>query len=117
MSGGQRQRIAIARALYRDPEILLLDEATSALDPTSEYRIKQCLAWFKAKGKTVVAIAHRVSAIKDFNEIVVLKDGCVAEKGNHEELIRLDGYYKKTVDGAQPEAVTTEKGCPFISIR
>jgi ATP-binding cassette, subfamily C, bacteriocin exporter len=94
-SGGQRQRIAIARALYRDPEILLLDEATSALDAISERKIQEALAWYKAKGKTVVVIAHGVAGIKHFDRIVVLKDGCVAEEGSHDDLIRWDGYYKK----------------------
>ena len=94
-SGGQRQRIAIARALYRDPEILLLDEATSALDAISERKIQQALSWYKAKGKTLVVIAHRVAAIRDFDVIKVLKDGCIEEEGSHDDLVKLDGYYRK----------------------
>src|SRR5688500_12127455 len=94
-SGGQRQRIAIARALYRDPEILLLDEATSALDAISERRIQHALTWYKARGKTVVVIAHQVASITNFDVIKVLKNGSVAEEGSHDDLIKLNGYYKK----------------------
>lgn len=103
LSGGQRQRIAIARALYRTPEILILDEATSSLDPVSEEKVQQTLQWFIKSGKTVIIIAHRLSTIRNCNMIVVLKEGKVLEKGGHEELLANKNYYfsmwKTVLDG------------------
>lgn len=87
LSGGQRQRIAIARALYRQPEILILNEATSALDTDSELIIQQAFRLLKEKGKTLIVIAHRLSTIAHADKIVVLKEGKIAEEGTHEELI------------------------------
>jgi len=95
LSGGQRQRIAIARALYRQPEILLLDEATSALDLISERKIKEALNWYTAQGNTLVVISHKLSYIKDFDVIKFLKDGKIAEEGTHDELMKMDGYYRQ----------------------
>jgi ABC-type bacteriocin transporter len=92
-SGGQRQKIALARALYRDPEILILDEATSSLDPLSEKQVHEALSWFSSKGKTLVIIAHRLSTIKHCQQILVLKDGRLAESGNHEQLLSAAGSY------------------------
>ncbi|MBY0482587.1 MAG: peptidase domain-containing ABC transporter [Chitinophagaceae bacterium] len=94
LSGGQRQRLAIARALYRNPEILILDEATSSLDPASEQKVQDALKWFKQQGKTVIVIAHRLSTIKDCDQIMVLKEGKLLEQGNHESLIlNKESYY------------------------
>jgi ATP-binding cassette subfamily B protein len=93
LSGGQRQRIAIARALYRNPEILILDEATSSLDPVSEQKVQFTLDQFKKQGKTIIIIAHRLSTIKNADSILVLKEGKLLEKGNHLELINLRGSY------------------------
>ncbi|KAJ3333668.1 GTPase-activating protein [Blyttiomyces sp. JEL0837] len=97
LSGGQKQRIAIARAIIKNPKILLLDEATSALDTTSE-RIVQAALDNAAKGRTTVVIAHRLSTIRDADKIVVMTRGEIIESGNHQELVALDGFYKKLVD-------------------
>lgn len=99
LSGGQKQRVAIARALIRGPKVLLLDEATSALDAESEHQVQQALdELIKAGGQTIVVIAHRLSTIRDANNIVVLKQGEIAEQGSHDELIAMNGAYKKLVD-------------------
>lgn len=93
LSGGQRQRIAIARALYKNPEILILDEATSSLDPASEQKVQTTLNWFKQSGKTVIIIAHRLSTIKNCDTILVLHNGKLMEEGNHNQLLSAQGYY------------------------
>jgi len=93
LSGGERQRIAIARALYKNPEILIFDEATSSLDSHSEKHVKDTLRAFASMGKTVIVIAHRLSTIHDADQIVVLHQGAVAEVGNHQELYDLKGEY------------------------
>jgi ATP-binding cassette, subfamily C, bacteriocin exporter len=93
LSGGERQRIAIARALYKNPEILIFDEATSSLDTQSEQYVKETLRLFAATGKTVILIAHRLSTIRDADRIVVLKQGRVAEEGSHQQLYERRGTY------------------------
>lgn len=93
LSGGQKQRIAIARAMYRNPEILILDEATSSLDPESEQKVQDALKWFKLQGKTIIIIAHRLSTIKNCDEILVFKNGVLIEQGVHNVLISQKSYY------------------------
>lgn len=105
LSGGERQRIAIARALYKEPEILIFDEATSSLDAHSESRVKETLRAFAASGRTVIVIAHRLSTIQDADRIVVLSKGRVVETGNHLELLDLQGAYHKLWQTSIPLSV------------
>jgi ATP-binding cassette subfamily B protein len=98
LSGGQKQRIAIARALYRDPEILILDEATSSLDPESERKVQEALQWFYKRKKTIIIIAHRLSTVKHCHRIILLKDGKLAAEGSHDMLIRENEEYAKWWD-------------------
>jgi ATP-binding cassette, subfamily C, bacteriocin exporter len=93
LSGGQKQRIAIARALYKNPEVLLMDEATSALDTNSERIVKQVIDDFKAQGKTIIVIAHRLSTIANADRILVMENGNVVEEGNHHDLLSQKGKY------------------------
>lgn len=93
LSGGQKQRIAIARALYKNPEILLMDEATSALDTNSEQIVKQTIENFKAQGKTIIVIAHRLSTIANADTILVMENGQIVESDNHSNLLFLKGKY------------------------
>lgn len=95
LSGGERQRIAIARALYKEPEILIFDEATSSLDTTAERYVKQTLEALAEQGKTVIIIAHRLTTVKDADRIVVLDKGQVVETGTHGELFRAGGIYSR----------------------
>ena len=100
LSGGQRQRVSIARAILKNPPILILDEATSALDTESERLVQDALERLM-KTCTTVAIAHRLSTIKNADEICVLHDGRIVERGTHDELLSFDGYYKKLHDMQQ----------------
>lgn len=94
LSGGQRQRLSIARAILKNPSILILDEATSALDTESEALVQEALERLM-KTRTTIVIAHRLSTVKDADEICVMKEGEIVERGNHDQLIELDGLYKK----------------------
>lgn len=96
LSGGEKQRLSIARALLTDPAILIMDEATSAVDTESEQEIQKALARV-CKGRTTIAIAHRLSTLKNADIIHVMDEGRLAESGSHDELMEKDGIYAKLV--------------------
>lgn len=100
MSGGQRQRVSIARAILKNPQILILDEATSALDTESERLVQDALENLM-KNRTTIVIAHRLSTIKHADEICVMHEGMIVERGHHDELYDLNGYYRKLCDMQQ----------------
>lgn len=97
LSGGERQRLTIARALLKNPSILILDEATSSLDTESERLVQEAINNVM-KDRTSLVIAHRLSTIRHADEILVMQEGMIVERGNHENLIAQNGYYKKLVD-------------------
>lgn len=93
LSGGQKQRLAIARALYRQPEILIMDEATSSLDSHAEHHVQQNIKQLKEEGKTIIIIAHRLSTVLLADNIVVLENGKLIEQGSHDKLYKQKGIY------------------------
>lgn len=102
LSGGQKQRIAIARALYKEPEILILDEATSSLDSASEQYVQQTINYLREKNKTVILIAHRLSTVFQADKICVLEDGTLVEEGDHKELLTRGDHYLKLWENQFP---------------
>jgi len=97
LSGGQCQRVAIARTLLLDPRVLILDDATSSVDMETEYLIQQALAEL-LKGRTTFVIAQRLRTVRNADEILVLKDGRIVERGRHEELVQGEGPYREIYD-------------------
>jgi ABC-type multidrug transport system fused ATPase/permease subunit len=115
LSGGERQRLAIARALYRDPQVLILDEATSSLDSVSERFVQRAIHRARAQGKTVIVIAHRLSTVMHADHIAVLAGGAVVEEGTHAELIRRGGAYRRLWAHQVPVAARVGAAGPSLS--
>ncbi|KGF08215.1 multidrug ABC transporter ATP-binding protein, partial [Tissierellia bacterium S5-A11] len=97
LSGGEKQRISIARAMLKDADIIIFDEATANIDPENEDKLKEAIESL-TKNKTVIMIAHRLKTIRNADQILVLKDGEIVERGNHEELIKNDGLYSDLIN-------------------
>jgi ATP-binding cassette subfamily B protein/subfamily B ATP-binding cassette protein MsbA len=110
LSGGQRQRLSLARAILREPEILILDEATSALDSHSEARVHQAIEAFSS-GRTVLAVAHRLSSIREAQLILVIDSGRIVEQGNHDQLLAAEGHYAAL--WRRQQQATTASTSPF----
>jgi ATP-binding cassette, subfamily C, bacteriocin exporter len=108
LSGGQKQRIAIARALYRDPEILILDEATSSLDSLSETFVKNTIEYLRSKGKTTIVIAHRLSTISNADKVVVLDKGTVVQEGDFKSLINIEGPLRRMWTQQIPDFISQD---------
>ena len=108
LSGGQKQRLSIARVFLKDPAILILDEATSALDNTTEIMIQQALDEL-CKGRTTIVVAHRLSTILAADEILVIKDGMIVERGTHHDLVDAGGVYTELYETQFKKAFDTEK--------
>jgi len=108
LSGGQKQRLAIARALYKNPEVLILDEATSSLDSASEQYVQEMVTQLRAEGKTIIIIAHRLSTVMDADKIIVLEEGKLIEEGSHIDLIAEQGKYYELWEKQFPKRVRME---------
>jgi len=114
LSGGQKQRIAIARTLLMDPRVLILDDSTSSVDTQTEYQIQQSLQRVM-EGRTTFVIAQRLRTVKMADQILVLQDGQIVERGRHDELLREDGIYRQIYDlelRDQEEALTAPAASP-----
>jgi ABC-type multidrug transport system fused ATPase/permease subunit len=116
LSGGQRQRIAIARAIITNPKILILDDATSSVDMETEHQIQQTLKGLM-HDRTVLIVAHRISSVKDADQILVLENGRIVERGTHQELIRLGGRYYRTFIEQYSEYKANAGGLELVSGR
>ncbi|MBO4352843.1 MAG: GNAT family N-acetyltransferase [Eggerthellaceae bacterium] len=112
LSGGEKQRLSLARVILKDPKILILDEATSALDSISEHAIQQALEQLMV-GRTSIVIAHRLSTILKADRILVVKDGCIAEQGSHNELLELGGVYRELFDTQFSQALAQDAQTPL----
>lgn len=116
LSGGQKQRLAIARAMYKKPEVLILDEATSSLDSVSEQHVQQAISRFRQKGKTVLVIAHRLSTVMNADHIVVLEAGRVVEQGTHADLLAARSHYYRLWEYQFPVLAEPETRVPVPAL-